>query len=481
MKIQPAPAQRRKIDRAQKFDHDRIQWISVCDIHPSPENDRLYRPVDPADPEIVALAKSIREHGVREPLVVTSDRFIVSGHRRYAAAKLAGLREVPCRFEQMCRADDPDGFTRLLRECNRQRVKSFDEKLREELVSTDPDRAYRSLIDFREKQSCVAVETLTIRGRKRRSALSKAKGPFLDAVVRILVEFQAYWPLSDRRIHYALLNDPPLIHASKPHSRYRNTIQSYKALVDLLTRARLAGRISMTAIADETRPVCVWDAHDDVQAFLRREVNAFLQGYWRNLQRSQPCHIEIVGEKNTIAPIIKPIAAKCRIPMTIGRGFCSLPPRYEMERRFSKSGKERLVLLIVSDFDAEGEEIAHSLARSLRDDFGIARVSAVKVALTAEQVKQFNLPPMMKAKRGSSNYARFVEAHGDDVFELEALAPETLQTLLQEAIDSVIDVEAFNHELAQERLDAQHLAAVRAMVRESLGGLAKSSGNLELP
>ncbi|MCK4341702.1 MAG: hypothetical protein KAY37_08275 [Phycisphaerae bacterium] len=41
-------------------------------IRPSPENDRLYRPVDPDDPEIVALAESIVKFGVREPLVVTA-------------------------------------------------------------------------------------------------------------------------------------------------------------------------------------------------------------------------------------------------------------------------------------------------------------------------------------------------------------------------------------------------------------------------
>ena len=71
--------------------------------------------------------------------------------------------------------------------------------------------------------------------------------------------------------------------------------------------------------------------------------------------------------------------------MTSGRGFCSLPPRYETAKRYRASGKQKLVLLIVSDFDPDGEEIANSYARSFRDDFDIDDVHAVKVALTARR------------------------------------------------------------------------------------------------
>lgn len=53
---------------------------------------------------------------------------------------------------------------------------------------------------------------------------------------------------------------------------------------------------------------------------------------------------------------------------------------------------------MVSDFDPDGEEIAHSFARSMRDDFGIQKVHAVKVALTGEQVHEFGLPRLMVAK-----------------------------------------------------------------------------------
>jgi hypothetical protein len=134
------------------------------------------------------------------------------------------------------------------------------------------------------------------------------------------------------------------------------------------------------------------------------------------------------------------------------------------------SGKQRLVILVISDFDPDGDEIAHSLARSLRDDFGIANIDAVKVALRAEQVAELDLPPsMIGAKRTSANYTRFVEQYGsDEVYELEALSPQTLQELLDEAIGSVLDVEAFNAEVTSEKHDAIHLGAVRRRVLATL-------------
>ena len=75
--------------RKPKAAHQAIVMVRLCDIRLSPENDVLYKPVDFSDPAIIALAESIREHGLREPLVLSTDSYILSGHRRYAAATLA--------------------------------------------------------------------------------------------------------------------------------------------------------------------------------------------------------------------------------------------------------------------------------------------------------------------------------------------------------------------------------------------------------
>jgi hypothetical protein len=223
----------------------------------------------------------------------------------------------------------------------------------------------------------------------------------------------------------------------------------------------------MYAISDDTRPVSIFDVFADPGPFIRREVDEFLKGYYRNLMQSQPNHVEIVGEKNTVAGLIEPVAMKYCIPMTTGRGYCSLRPRYDMQERFRDSGKEKLIVLFLTDFDPDGEEIAHSFVRSMRDDFDVP-VDGVKVALTRAQVRELKLPPRMQAKEGSANYEKFTRVHGHDVFELEAIPPDKLQKILEDAIDRVIDRHAFNAELDEEKRDAAFLDGVRRRVHDVL-------------
>ena len=87
-----------------------------------------------------------------------------------------------------------------------------------------------------------------------------------------------------------------------------------------------------------------------------------------------------------------------------------------------------------------------------------------------EQVGQLKLQKKFeRAKTGSANYQRYVEAYQTDfVWELEALNPKVLQKLLGNAIDGVIDRKAFNHEVTEERKDAVGNAAVREIVLKTL-------------
>ncbi|WP_339732710.1 ParB N-terminal domain-containing protein [uncultured Gimesia sp.] len=261
---------------------DQIQYIDIDSVTPSPENDTIYKPVDPEDPEIIKLSDSIWNEGVLDPIIYTSDGYIVSGHRRHCAALLAGLEVIPAILSDIRRGDDIDAFTARLAEHNRQRKKTFDEEVREELARQNPQAAYQSLIEERQKTGCT-TEAFIIEGQKVRSSISGAKVPFLKAVIEAIRERRNYLPLSVRQIHYALLNDPPLKHARKPGSIYKNDKQSYKSLTDLVARARLEGSISMNAIADPTRPVSCWRTYDGPQTFVESQFQNFMSGYGKNV------------------------------------------------------------------------------------------------------------------------------------------------------------------------------------------------------
>jgi len=451
-----------------------VEWKLMSEIYLSPENELIYGPISPGDPEIKKLAASIRKHGLKNPIGITRDNYIFDGHRRYAACKLLTKQKVQCRVEDITR-DDPR-FEVLLRECNRQRVKTFDTILREQVIDFNPDAAYSALIHTRKEAIEVSGDCIKIEGYKTRSRISEVKFEMLNAVIAILNAEREYWPLSDRSIHYSLLNDPPLRNDTNPDSRYTNDRNCYKDLTDLLTRARLEGRIPFDAIADPTRIVATWSVDRGVAGFFDRQLNGFLKGYFRDYQQSQPNHIEIVGEKLTIEGSIRSVAMQHCIPYTIGRGYCSLDPRRQMFERFKASGKKQLVVIALSDFDPDGLLIAHGFARSMRDDFGVENIIAKHACLTWNQVRERNLAQtfdLSDEKRKQLKFQRHLAKYGEHLHELEALSSAERSALLTASIDDVIDVDLYNAEMAAEEEDSKKIEELRQrfapLLREALG------------
>ncbi len=72
-----------------------VWMIPTGDIRPNPTQPRREFPLD----SLVELAQSISENGILQPLSVSMEEgvpVLIAGERRLRAAKIAGLREVPC-------------------------------------------------------------------------------------------------------------------------------------------------------------------------------------------------------------------------------------------------------------------------------------------------------------------------------------------------------------------------------------------------
>jgi ParB-like chromosome segregation protein Spo0J len=87
-------------------------------------NAEIYGDAEPDD----GLLESIKANGILEPLVVTPDGTILSGHRRWRAALNLGFADVPAR-EMKLNTDIDEQATIL--EFNRQREKTFSQRMRE--------------------------------------------------------------------------------------------------------------------------------------------------------------------------------------------------------------------------------------------------------------------------------------------------------------------------------------------------------------
>jgi len=67
----------------------KVELRSIESIRPYEQNPRLN------DQAVEAVAKSLREFGFRQPVVVDSDGVIICGHTRWKAAQKLGLKQVP--------------------------------------------------------------------------------------------------------------------------------------------------------------------------------------------------------------------------------------------------------------------------------------------------------------------------------------------------------------------------------------------------
>jgi phage N-6-adenine-methyltransferase len=114
-----------------------ISQAAVSELEAHPKNREIYG--DTGDLE-ESFVESIREKGVLEPLVITGDKQVISGHRRLQAAREVGIDAVPVRISEF----DTDLAEReALIEFNRQREKTPGQIVNEfeEMLEVEKQRA----------------------------------------------------------------------------------------------------------------------------------------------------------------------------------------------------------------------------------------------------------------------------------------------------------------------------------------------------
>lgn len=113
---------------------DTVEMRQPEALDPHPLNSEVYDDQDDIDESFLT---SIREQGVLEPIVVDSEDTIISGHRRVASAVEVGLDEVPVRIEEF---ETSLSKREALVHHNRQREKTFSQKMREAEVLEEIER-----------------------------------------------------------------------------------------------------------------------------------------------------------------------------------------------------------------------------------------------------------------------------------------------------------------------------------------------------
>jgi hypothetical protein len=457
-----------------------VKLVPIDQLKPSPENEEIYGPINfETDPALQSTVDSIERLGLEEPIIVTADKYILSGHRRFVAVQHLGWEEVPVRFSKI-RRDESTDYHRLLAEYNPQRVKSVAALLSEQFLKSE---TYVSDDDFharRYEKGEVEAEFITVDGSKLVELIGERQSEFLAAAVDVINRLRNFWPLTVRQVHYKLLNDPPLTQVTKERNerwRYRNDTASYNKLSSLLVSARYLGHVPLTALDDLTRISREYEfgTWDSIAQFIRDETDGFLSGYQRHRLEGQRNHVELLIEKNTLLNIVKPVADRFMLPYSVNRGYGNPSLWRKMELRWDKSGADRFILLTISDHDPEGFDLIDDATRSLRDLHNVP-VEVVRVGLTMEQIELETAPPAF-AKETSSRFKQYVERTGsNECWEVEAIDPEFLQTEVHDAVLSILDVEQLNAVQQRQAVEQGQVAAIRRRLGLAMQRLIAEEG-----
>jgi hypothetical protein len=256
----------------------------------------------------------------------------------------------------------------------------------------------------------------TKRARRTRAAIEEIRA----AIIEVL---EADQPMTVRQVFYQLVIRDVI---EKTEEQYQGTV------IRLLTEMRLDSRVPFDWIIDETRRRRITQTFDSI-ADAARDTAKF---YRRSALRHADDYLEIWCEKEALAGIIYDAASEYDVPVIVSKGMPSLTQLYGSAcwiKHADTAGKQTHIYQF-GDHDPSGVLIPQTIERRLDElcqRLDCSPPVIERVALTEEQIDEFNLPTRPTKREGNSHANKF---EGDSV-ELDALPPRELRAMVTEVID----------------------------------------------
>lgn len=330
--------------------------------------------------------------------------------------------------------------------------------------------------------------------------LSASNKDRLASINGIIAEYRALGlRLTLRQLYYQLVSRDIIPNQQK----------EYKKLSIVLLEGRMSGIVDWDAIEDRLRVVekpPSWNSPQDI-------MTAAINGYEKPRLKGQKNYIEVWVEKDALSGVLSQVTEPYHVPIMVNRGYSSVSAMYNAYERFAAAlkAKQKIVLLYLGDFDPSGLDMIrdvldrpmemllakardyapYKLDRTKKSDAEFARLyrlykdderayvgegaarimdpwratvldsfEVISIALTRDQIDEYD-PPPNPAKVTDPRAAKFMAEHGDSSWEVDALRPEVLNTILTEAIESRLDLDKYNEILEEEQADIDKLNSLK--------------------
>jgi hypothetical protein len=235
-----------------------------------------------------------------------------------------------------------------------------------------------------------------------------------------------------------------------------NNDKSYDNLGSVISDARLAGLIDWNAIEDQTRSLRSnnhWGSPEEI-------IEACASQYRIDRWSDQTFRPEVWIEKDAAIGSIQAICVKLDVPFFSCRGYTSQSEMWiagQRMRRYLK-GKQKPVIFHIGDHDPSGIDMSRDIQDRLELFIG-QPIDFRRIALNMDQIREYN-PPPNPAKLSDSRAQDYIDRFGYESWELDALNPTKLVSLIQEGVNSILDKKKWKARDAEENTGKEQLQSV---------------------
>jgi hypothetical protein len=241
-----------------------------------------------------------------------------------------------------------------------------------------------------------------------------------------------------------------------------NNEKEYNRLKSIVSDGRLAGLISWTAIEDRTRNLRGLQTFTCAEDLLNRVKGTFRFDLWVD----QPCRPEVWVEKDALVDVVGQICDQLRVDFFACRGYVSQSEQWRAGQRLAGyvNKGQRPIIFHLGDHDPSGIDMTRDNTERLSMFAGVP-IQVVRLALNRDQIARYN-PPPNPAKETDVRFSGYRAEHGDSSWELDALDPQVIHDLIEEAVLRVRDPVIWDKSLLAEVQERQLIEDMISEMRE---------------
>lgn len=242
-----------------------------------------------------------------------------------------------------------------------------------------------------------------------------------------------------------------------------NSVRSYKNVGNLVSDARLAGLVDWDMIEDRGRELVVpahWGSPADI-------LDSAAYSYRTDKWADQPSWVVVMVEKDALSGVLTPVCRTEDVAFIANKGYSSSSAMYDLGKRlqgYADDGKE-LHVLYLGDHDPSGIDMTRDVRERLNLFTYEADVIVQRLALNYDQIAVLN-PPPNPAKETDSRFESYLAEYGDTSWELDAIEPAALATIVRNAIDELRDPDRWEEAVAAEEQQRALLRGYAAAYRK---------------